>query len=201
MRRWGVHSYALLFAVAAAPALAQSQSVDEYITAELERQKIPGLSVAVVRDGEVVKAQGYGYANVEHEAAATAETVYQSGSVGKQFTATLVMMLVEEGRLSLDDRLAEHFDAAPEAWRDVTVRHLLTHTAGISNAIYRNMDMRRDYSRRRAHRADRRAAARLCARRRLELQQCRLRAARDPRGPRDRRSSMASCSGKGSSSR
>jgi len=146
MRRWGSSFYAALFAVVAAPALAQSQSVDEYVAAELERQKIPGLSIAVVREGEIVKAQGYGYANVEHEAAATAQTVYQSGSVGKQFTATLVMMLVEEGRLSLDDRLSEHFDAAPEAWRDVTVRHLLTHTAGISNGIYRNIDMRRDYS-------------------------------------------------------
>ena len=62
----------------------------------------------MVRDGEIVKAKGYGLSNVELNVVATPETIYQSGSVGKQFTATLVMMLVEEGKLSLDDPIGKH---------------------------------------------------------------------------------------------
>ncbi len=130
----------------ASPAVAQSDDVDSLVSTELARQRIPGVSIAVVRDGEIVKARGYGLANVEHGVAATAETIYQTGSVGKQFTATLVMMLVEEGTLSLDDRLPDHFPGAPEAWRDITVRHLLSHTSGVSNGIYDSIDLRRDYT-------------------------------------------------------
>jgi CubicO group peptidase (beta-lactamase class C family) len=127
-------------------AVAQADKVDALVSAELARQRIPGVSIAVMRDGKIVKAQGYGLANVEHGVAASAETIYQTGSVGKQFTATLVMMLVEEGKLSLDDSIDEHFRRAPQAWRNITVRHLLTHTSGISNSIYDNMDLRRDFT-------------------------------------------------------
>jgi CubicO group peptidase (beta-lactamase class C family) len=129
-----------------APAFAQTDKVDQYVKSEMEKQKIPGLSIAVVRNGEVVKAKGYGLASVELNAAATAETVFQSGSIGKQFTATLAMMLVEEGRMSLDDRISKYIPEAPEIWKDITVRHLLTHTSGISNNLYTQINMRQDYT-------------------------------------------------------
>lgn len=125
---------------------AQADKIDDYIQKRMQQRKIPGLSLAVIRDGEVVKAQGYGLSNVELNVAATPETIYQSGSVGKQFTATLAMMLVEEGKLSLDDRIAKHIPGAPKSWKDITVRHLLTHTSGLSNSIYEKIDMRRDYT-------------------------------------------------------
>jgi len=131
---------------ATSSASAQADKVDEYIKAEMERRHIPGLSLAVVRNGEIVKTKGYGLANVELNVAAAPETIYQSGSVGKQFTATLVMMLVEEGRLSLDDPITKYFAAAPDSWKNITVRHLLTHTAGISNSLYQKIDMRHDYT-------------------------------------------------------
>ena len=124
----------------------RADQVDDFVKAELERQKIPGVSIAVVRNGEVVKAQGYGLANVELNVAATADTVYQSGSVGKQFTATLVMMLVEEGKMSLDDHISKYIPDAPAIWKDITLRHLLTHTSGISNRIYEHINMRQDYT-------------------------------------------------------
>jgi CubicO group peptidase (beta-lactamase class C family) len=126
--------------------LARADEVDDYVAVEIERQKIPGISIAVLRDGEIVKARGYGLANVEHDVPATERTIFQSGSLGKQFTAALVMLLVEEGKLALDDRLVEHIDGAPDAWRDITVRHLLTHTSGLSNAVYEKIDLRRDYT-------------------------------------------------------
>lgn len=82
-------------------ASAQTDKVDDYVKAEMQQQRIPGLSIAVVRNGEVIRAKGYGLANVELNVAATPETIYQSGSVGKQFTATLVMMLVADGKLMM----------------------------------------------------------------------------------------------------
>ncbi|HKP10579.1 MAG TPA: serine hydrolase domain-containing protein [Blastocatellia bacterium] len=137
----------LLFSLAAAStAFAQSDKVDEFVRAEMQRRKIPGLSVAIVKNGEVVKARGYGLANVELNAPAAPETVYQSGSLGKQFTATLVMMLVEEGKMSLDDPVSRYVPDAPDIWKAITVRHLLTHTSGISNKLYDQINMRQDYT-------------------------------------------------------
>lgn len=130
----------------ASSASAQADKVDEYIKAEMQRRNIPGLSMAVVRNGEILQAKGYGLSNVELNVAATPETIYQSGSVGKQFTATLVMMLVEEGKLSLDDRIGKHIPDAPALWKDITVRHLLTHTSGLSNRLYRKINLRQDYT-------------------------------------------------------
>lgn len=132
-----------LFVVASS---ARADKVDDYVKAEMQQRMIPGVSIAVVRNGEIVKAEGYGLANVELNVPATKDTIYQSGSVGKQFTAALVMMLVEEGKLSLDDRIGKHIPEAPEIWKDITVRHLLTHTSGLSNGLYRKIDMRRDYT-------------------------------------------------------
>jgi CubicO group peptidase (beta-lactamase class C family) len=125
---------------------ARADEIDDYVAAEIERQKVPGIAIAVLRNGEIVKTKGYGLANVEHGVPATERTIFQSGSVGKQFTATLVMLLVEEGKLALDDKLIEHIDGAPDTWRDITVRHLLTHTSGLSNAVYEKIDLRRDYT-------------------------------------------------------
>src|SRR6185503_2626428 len=73
------------------------------------------------------------------------ETIFQSGSVGKQFTATGVMMLVEAGKIGLDDKIGKYLTDAPESWKGITVRHLLTHTAGTTD--YPNdFDFRRDYT-------------------------------------------------------
>lgn len=119
--------------------------VDDYVRAEMEAQQIPGLSLAVINNGEIVLARGYGLANVEHQAPVKPETIFQSGSVGKQFTATAVMMLVEDGKLSLDDKLTKYFTDAPETWNKITVRHLLTHTSGMTD-YPDGFDMRRDYT-------------------------------------------------------
>src|SRR5690348_4228301 len=99
--------------------------IDDYIQAEMKAEQIPGLSLAIVKNGEIVIAKGYGLANIEHQVPVKPETIFQSGSMGKQFTATAVMMLVEEGKLSLDDKLIKFFPDGPEAWRNITIRHML----------------------------------------------------------------------------
>lgn len=119
--------------------------IDAYIKAEMQRQQIPGLSLAVVRNGKIALIKSYGFSNVEHQVPVKPETVFQSGSMAKQFTATAVMMLVEEGRLSLDDKISKYLTDAPESWKSITVRHLLTHTAGMGD-YPPDFDMRRDHT-------------------------------------------------------
>jgi CubicO group peptidase (beta-lactamase class C family) len=106
--------------------------VDAFVRSELQRQRIPGVALGVYRDGQLTKVRGYGLANVEWNAAVTPDTIFQSGSVGKQFTATAVMMLVEEGKVGLDDPIKKYFPDAPETWNDIKVKHLLSHTSGLS---------------------------------------------------------------------
>lgn len=125
---------------------AAADSVDDYVRAVMEKQKIPGVSVAIVRDGKTVKAEGYGYANLELDVKASADTIYQSGSIGKQFTAAGILLLAEDGKLSLDDRLSKHFPDGPADWHRITIRHLLTHTSGIKDYEGRDdLDMHKEY--------------------------------------------------------
>lgn len=129
-----------------AAAGAEEQALRHFVEEERERQQIPGLAVGVLQAGKPLLAAGFGLANVELAVPATARTVFQSGSLGKQFTAVLVMMLVEEGRLGLDDPIASHFPGSPDHWQTVTVRHLLTHTSGIPDYTEGTIDLRRDYT-------------------------------------------------------
>lgn len=117
------------------PILAEADKIDDYIATQLQRLHIPGASVAIVRDGRIIKAQGYGLANLELKASATKDTVYEIGSNTKQFTAAAIMMLVEGGKVQLDDPITKYFPEAPQAWRSITIRHLLTHTSGIQNHV------------------------------------------------------------------
>ena len=118
-------------------------AVADYVNAEMQRQHIPGLSLLVVKDGKTVLAQGFGLSNVELQVPVKPETVFQSGSMGKQFTATAVMMLVEEGKVGLDDPLIKYFPEAPAAWKEVTVRELLSHTAGFGD-YPKDFDLQKD---------------------------------------------------------
>jgi CubicO group peptidase (beta-lactamase class C family) len=136
----------LLIVLLAADARADSLArVDEFVRAEMAREKVPGVAVAIVDHGSVVKAEGYGLANVEHGVPVRADTMFQSGSLGKQFTAATVMTLVEEGKIGLEDSIAKYFPEAPEPFRAITVRHLLTHTSGIPDYTEGTIDLRRDY--------------------------------------------------------
>jgi len=114
---------------------AQADKVDEYIEAEMRRQHIPGVSLAVVQNGKVVKTKGYGLANMELNVPATPSTVYQIQSITKSFVACAIMLLVEDGKLGLDDKITRYLSGLPEAWSGVTVRQMLTHTSGIPSFV------------------------------------------------------------------
>jgi len=107
--------------------------VDSFVDAEMQKGKIPGVSIAVIKNGKPVLVKGYGFSNVEHQVAVKPETIFQSGSVGKQFTAMAVMLLVDEGKIDLDEKISKYLGTVPESWKDITVRHLLTHTGGMTD--------------------------------------------------------------------
>jgi CubicO group peptidase (beta-lactamase class C family) len=123
----------------------RADSVDEYVHSEMGKQHIPGLALLVSRGGQPVRSQGYGLSNVELQVPVKPETIFQSGSVGKQFTATAVMMLVEEGKIGLEDPLTKYFPDVPATWKQVTVRELLSHTGGFTD-YPKDFDLRKDYT-------------------------------------------------------
>ncbi len=132
--------FSLLFSISV-----RADQVDDYIQSEMKKNKIPGLSIAVIKNGEIIKAKGYGLANIELNVPATPDNVYQSGSTGKQFTATLIMMLVEKGKIGLDDKVSKYIKGTPKSWENITIRHLLTHTSGLMN-YDKYINSRSDYT-------------------------------------------------------
>lgn len=115
----------------AATGVARADPTDDYIKAQMDDFKLPGLSLAVVRNGEIVKAEGYGLADRNRRIPAARDTVYKIGSVSKQFIATGIMLLVQDNRISLDHPIGKYLDGTPASWAPITIRHLLTHTSGL----------------------------------------------------------------------
>lgn len=112
----------------AAP-LPHEAAVDALMT-RWDREDSPGAVVGVVRDGEVVFVKGYGMANLPHAVPNTSETLFNIGSISKQFTAFALALLEARGELSLDDPVRAHLPELPEFDDVVTLRHVLTHTSG-----------------------------------------------------------------------
>jgi CubicO group peptidase (beta-lactamase class C family) len=142
---------AVMALCAAAPAFAAPDpatfkaQLDAFVEREMREEKVPGVAIAVLRKGEIVVAKGYGSADVENDVPVTTQTIFQSGSVGKMFTAAAVMTQIEKGRMGLEDPVSKYLPDAPASWRTMTIHHLLTHTSGVAN-YGRDFDYRRDYS-------------------------------------------------------
>ncbi len=132
------------------------EQADAIVREAMKTHRIPGVCLGIIRNGHLIKATGYGYANVELGVAVSPKSIFQSGSVAKQFTATAVMMLVQDGKIGLDDAVSRYLPEARTApWKDVTVRQLLTHTSGIPDIFGESdddsytkgiLDFRRDYT-------------------------------------------------------
>ena len=114
---------------------AREQQLDTYIKAEMAKLHIPGAAVAVLRNGKTELLKGYGLANVERNIPVAPDTVFQIASTTKPFTAMSVMMLVEKGKVSLDEKAMKYLPWLTAIYSEVTVRHLLTHTSGINRDV------------------------------------------------------------------
>src|SRR5687768_606689 len=115
----------LVLSFVGATAVTHADPADDFVNAQLEEFELPGLSLAVVKDGAIVKAEGYGLADIDRKVAATSATVYKIGSISKQFIATGIMLLAQDKRLSLEDRINKYLQDAPSSWSAITIRHLL----------------------------------------------------------------------------
>ena len=111
----------------------QIKKVDAFVHEKMASLHIPGLSLAVLRDGKIILAKGYGKANLELETPANEKTAFAIFSITKTFTAVATLMLVEEGKVSLDDSISKHLPDLPAPWQRVTIRHVLNHTSGLPN--------------------------------------------------------------------
>jgi CubicO group peptidase (beta-lactamase class C family) len=132
----------VLVALMLMPVGAAADEVDNYIVKSMSRQHIPGLSLVILRDGKIIKAKGYGLASIQFHVPASPETVYELASATKPLVATAIMMLVQDGKVSLDDKISTYIDNTPDAWKSITVRNLLTQTSGIKD--YAN-DLHQDF--------------------------------------------------------
>jgi CubicO group peptidase (beta-lactamase class C family) len=104
--------------------------VDEYMNAAAKFDKFSG-TILIARNGMPLVTRGYGMANYELKVPNTPKTVFQIGSVSKQFTAMAIMQLQERGKLNVNDSICKHLKDCPAAWQPITIRHLLTNTSGI----------------------------------------------------------------------
>ena len=129
MRSW----FVILLAGLGLVAQARGDAVDDLMRDAMRQHPIPGAALAIVRGGQTVKTAAYGMASLEWRAPATSNTVFEIGSVTKQFTAAAILLLVQEGKLAVDDKISRHLQGAPAGWSQISIRHLLTHTSGLKN--------------------------------------------------------------------
>src|SRR2546423_1859077 len=134
---------ALLVLWAAAPASAQyiigerdslTRRVDSVFRA-FDRTDSPGCALGVYRDGRILYARGYGMANLEYGVAIGPRTVMDVGSVSKQFTATAILLLAQDGKLRIDDPVRKYIPELPSYADSITIRNLLNHTSGIRDFL------------------------------------------------------------------
>jgi CubicO group peptidase (beta-lactamase class C family) len=119
------------FAAAQTPTAKRlAAKVDEYMNAAAKFEKFSG-NILIARDGVPVVTRSYGMANFELKVPNTPKTVFQIGSVSKQFTAMAIMQLQERGKLNINDSICKYLEDCPAVWQPITIRHLLTHTSGI----------------------------------------------------------------------
>ena len=121
----------VLFLLVRVLAYSQADSTDIIVQKMMKDQKIAGLALAIIKNGKAEVNKGYGLANVELNVAVTERTVIRLGSVSKQFFTTAILKLMEEGKLSIEDHVHKFFPDAPETWRPIQLKHLMSHTSGL----------------------------------------------------------------------
>lgn len=148
MQRWG---FILLIFFASCVDKTESTHVstgvlkspaDSLVNAYMLREQIPGCAYAVLKNGEIVVESYLGISNLNYRIPVSDSTLFAIASMDKQITATAIMILEEEGKLSVNDRIDKYFDSIPVSWTSITIEHLLTHTSGIPDEVAKTYDDR-----------------------------------------------------------
>jgi D-alanyl-D-alanine carboxypeptidase len=114
---------------------AQQEKVDDYLKSEMERNHIPGLALAVVRNGQLILSRCYGLSNIELSTPVTSNSVFKLASLTKPITAMAIMILVEEGKVSLNAPVSKYLSSLPQRWAGVTIAQALSHTSGLADYL------------------------------------------------------------------
>ncbi|HVV02540.1 MAG TPA: serine hydrolase domain-containing protein [Verrucomicrobiae bacterium] len=112
---------------------ARADKADAYLKAQMREHRIPGLALRVLRNGKPIKTATYGLANIELGVPVTPKSVFEIGSDTKQFTAACILILQQEGKLSVNDPVTKYLKDAPADWNNILIRHLLSHTSGLKS--------------------------------------------------------------------
>jgi len=129
MNQWRTAGVFVLLSLVAT--VARADYIDDYMRAQMAAFHLPGVSIAIVEDGKITRTGAYGLSDVARNTPAAPDTVYKIASVSKQFIATAIMLLAQDGRLAVDDPIGRYLDGTPAAWQAITIRHLLAHTGGL----------------------------------------------------------------------
>jgi len=122
---------ALALASSTLSSRAGADELDRAIEAEMARQQVAGLTLAIVRNGEIVRLGAYGYGDLEWRSKASPDTRFEIASMSKMFTGAAVRILMDEGRLDPETAVSRYFDALPDSWTGIKVRHLVTMSTGL----------------------------------------------------------------------
>src|SRR5580765_4457504 len=116
MWRMALRLSAYFFCTVLFAGTAAGDQADDYIKAQMEQHRIPGMALRIIRDGKVTKTATYGLANLELNVPVKSETVFEIGSITKQFTAAGILLLAQDGKLSVDDPISRHLKNTPSSW-------------------------------------------------------------------------------------
>ncbi|NRA59532.1 MAG: beta-lactamase family protein [Psychrobium sp.] len=131
-----VCSLLILSSLFAAPSYANTTNeVDELVNQIIEQRKIPGLQLAIIKNGEIIKLQGYGQSNVQDAVKVSNDTVFPINSMTKLFTGVAIMQLAQAGKLNVDDAIGTHLPELPAKWHHLTIKQLLSHASGLPNIL------------------------------------------------------------------
>lgn len=137
---WATTSYA-------ESTFSKANEVDKTMTSLMREQNIPGAVVTILKDGKPLYTSAYGISNLETKTPTTTATVFQSGSVGKMFTASAIMLLVQDGKLKLDDPIAPFFPEANGMWDGITIRQVMQQRSGIADyEQFNSIDIKQDFT-------------------------------------------------------
>ncbi|MHC8313924.1 serine hydrolase domain-containing protein [Pseudomonas sp. GT1P32] len=131
----------------AEPTFSKASAVDDTMSSLMREQNIPGAVVTILKDGKPIYTSAYGLSNLETKTPTTTATVFQSGSVGKMFTSSAIMLLVQDGKLKLDDPIAPFFPEAKGMWDGITLRQVMQQRSGIADyEQFNSIDIKQDFT-------------------------------------------------------
>jgi CubicO group peptidase (beta-lactamase class C family) len=109
--------------------------IDQYVAQIIDRYEIPGISLAIIKNGNIMHSNNYGKANIEHNVPVSNKSIFRLYSLTKPIIATGVFQLIERNQLSLEDSISKYIQGLPNSWNSIQIKHLLSHSSGLPDIV------------------------------------------------------------------